>query len=79
MKKYVVERFDSETGCWDNPIGDHIEADSAEEAKELAIEHLKDSLTVCKPCTCLWEIYDFDEEWDKIVDGEYRVLEYARW
>lgn len=78
MKKYDIEVRTNEKDLWDSDaIGDYIEADTAEEAKDYARQHLLDSVDS-------QDLIDEIEQWairarEVIWDSEYEVEEYGEW
>lgn len=78
MKRYDIEVRTDVNECWDcDAIGDYIEADTAEEAKDYASQHLLDSVDS-------QEEYDEIEQWairarEVIWDSEYEVEKFGEW
>lgn len=78
MKRYDVEVRTDVNGLWDSEaICDYIVADSAEEATEVARQHLFDSVDS-------QEEYDEIEQWairarEVIWDSEYEVEKFGEW
>lgn len=78
MKKYDIEVRTNANELWDSDaIGDYIEADTAEEAKDYARQHLFDSVDS-------QELIDEIKQWairarEVMWDSEYEVEEYGEW
>lgn len=78
MKRYDIEVRTDVNALWDSDaIGDYIEADTAEEAKDYARQHLFDSVDS-------QELIDEIKQWairarEVMWDSEYEVEEYGEW
>ena len=77
MKRYDIEVRTDVNELWDSDaVGDYIEADTAEEAKDYARQFLID--------TCSEELIDKIGTWGIRAreikwDSEYEVEEYGKW
>ena len=78
MKRYDIEVRTDVNELWDSDaIGDYIEADTAEEAKDYARQHLIDSVDS-------QELVEEIGTWairarEVICDSEYEVEEFGEW
>ena len=78
MKRYDIEVRTHVNELWDSDaIGEYIEADTAEEAKDYARQHLFDSVDS-------QELIDEIKQWairarEVMWDSEYEVEEYGEW